>query len=128
VGGDGPVRGARPLSREIRGQGLPISVIGIPKTIDNDLAWVQRSFGFSTAVEEATKSIIAAHTEARGAWNGIGLVKLMGRHSGFIAAHATLPNPDVNFCLLPEVPFTLEGEAPFLQALEHRLASRHHAV
>jgi 6-phosphofructokinase 1 len=128
VGGDGTLRGASALSREIRRQNLPISIIGIPKTIDNDLAWVQRSFGFSTAVEEATKSLVAAHTEARGAWNGIGLVKLMGRHSGFIAAHATLANPDVNFCLIPEVPFTLEGEGGFLQVLERRLAHRHHAM
>jgi 6-phosphofructokinase 1 len=128
IGGDGTLRGASALGQEIQRRKLPISIIGIPKTIDNDLAWVQRSFGFSTAVEEATKSIAAAHTEARGAWNGIGLVKLMGRHSGFIAAHATLANPDVNFCLVPEVPFTLEGEGGFLQALERRLASRHHAV
>jgi len=128
IGGDGTLRGASALSREIRRQNLPISIIGIPKTIDNDLAWVQRSFGFSTAVEEATKSLAAAHTEARGAWNGIGLVKLMGRHSGFIAAHATLANPDVNFCLVPEVPFTLEGEGGFLQVLEQRLTNRQHAV
>src|SRR5262249_1308150 len=128
VGGDGTLRGASALSQEIRRRNLPISIIGIPKTIDNDLAWVQRSCGFSTAVEGATKSIVAAHTEARGAWNGIGLVKLMGRHSGFIAAHATLANPDVNFCLVPEVPFTLEGEGGFLQALEQRLANRQHAV
>lgn len=128
IGGDGTLRGASALSEEIRRRKLPISVIGIPKTIDNDLAWVERSFGFSTAVEEATKSVTAAHTEARGAWNGIGLVKLMGRHSGFIAAHATLSHPDVNFCLVPEVPFTLEGEGGFLHALEDRLDSRHHAV
>lgn len=128
IGGDGTLRGASALSQEIGRRGLPISVVGIPKTIDNDLAWIERSFGFSTAVEEATKSITAAHTEARGAWNGVGLVKLMGRHSGFIAAHATLSHPDVNFCLVPEVPFSLEGEKGFLQALERRLESRHHAV
>ena len=128
IGGDGTLRGASALSQEVKRRSLPISIIGIPKTIDNDLQWTERSFGFATAVEEATKSIDAAHTEARGAWNGIGLVKLMGRHAGFIAAHATLANPDVNFCLVPEVPFTLAGEGGFLQALEWRLASRHHAV
>lgn len=128
VGGDGTLRGASALSRELRHRQLPICVIGIPKTIDNDLDWVERSFGFATAVEEATKAIEAAHNEARGAWNGIGLVKLMGRHSGFIAAHATLANSNVNFCLVPEVPFSLTGTQGFLQTLERRLDSRHHAV
>ncbi len=128
IGGDGTLRGASALNQEIRRRNLPISVVGIPKTIDNDLDWIQRSFGFTTAVAAATQAILAAHTEARGAWNGIGLVKLMGRHSGFIAAHASLANPDVNFCLVPEVPFTLAGDGGFLQLLEQRLANRHHAV
>ena len=125
VGGDGTLRGATHLAQEILGQNLPISIIGIPKTIDNDLQWVERSFGFATAVEEASRALTAAHAEAKGAYNGIGLVKLMGRHSGFITAHATLANSDVNFCLVPEVPFKLEG---FLDALEERLRLRHHAV
>jgi 6-phosphofructokinase 1 len=128
IGGDGTLRGASALSRELRQRRLPICVIGIPKTIDNDLDWIERSFGFTTAVEEATKAIEAAHNEARGAWNGIGLVKLMGRFSGFIAAHATLANSNVNFCLVPEVPFSLAGEKGFLRTLERRLDSRHHAV
>lgn len=128
IGGDGTLRGASALSREIARRNLSISVIAIPKTIDNDLEWIERSFGFATAVEEATKAVAAAHAEARGAWNGVGLVKLMGRHSGFIAAHATLASGDVNFCLVPEVPFTLAGEGGFLQALEQRLERRHHAV
>jgi 6-phosphofructokinase 1 len=128
IGGDGTLHGASALSQEIARRHLDISIIGIPKTIDNDLEWTERSFGFSTAVEEARNTVRAAHTEAQGAWNGIGLVKLMGRHSGFLAAHATLANYDVNFCLVPEVPFSLEGEGGFLQALERRLAKRHHAV
>lgn len=128
VGGDGTLRGASTLHQEIARRKLPISVIGVPKTIDNDLEWTTQSFGFSTAVEEAQNAIRAAHEEARGAWNGIGLVKLMGRDSGFIAAHATLASCDVNFCLVPEVPFTLEGQGGFLQQLEQRLDSRHHAV
>jgi 6-phosphofructokinase 1 len=128
IGGDGTLRGASALSKEIARRKLPIGIIGVPKTIDNDLGWTERSFGFATAVEEATRSIDAAHTEARGAWNGIGLVKLMGRHSGFIAAHASLANPDVNFCLVPEVPFTLGGKGGFLEILAQRLARRHHAV
>ncbi|MBO1436793.1 ATP-dependent 6-phosphofructokinase [Meiothermus sp. CFH 77666] len=125
VGGDGTLRGASALAQELQKRNLAISVIGIPKTIDNDIEWIERSFGVATAVEEATRALEAAHAEARGAYNGIGLVKLMGRHSGFITAHATLANADVNFCLVPEVPFSLEG---FLAALEERLLTRHHAV
>jgi 6-phosphofructokinase 1 len=128
IGGDGTLRGAAALAKEIEQRGLAIGVIGIPKTIDNDLAWTVRSFGFSTAVEEGRKAIEAAHSEARGARNGVGLVKLMGRHSGFIAAHASLANADVNFCLVPEVPFGLEGERGFLAALRKRLEEKHHAV
>jgi len=125
IGGDGTLRGARAISEEVAKRNLKISVIGIPKTIDNDICYVQRSFGFLTAVSEATQTIYSAHSEAYGARNGIGLVKLMGRHSGFIAAYATLANSDVNFCLVPEVGFTMES---FLQALRERLEKRRHAV
>ncbi len=128
VGGDGTLRGASALSQEIARRDLKISVIGIPKTIDNDMHWIQRSFGFATAVEASRNAIVAAHAEAIGAWNGVGLVKFMGRNSGFIAAHACLANSDVNFCLIPEVPFILEGEKGFLRQLECRLEKRHHAV
>ncbi len=128
IGGDGTLRGASALSQEIARRGLPISVVGIPKTIDNDLEWTERSFGFATAVEAADHVLVAAHAEARGAWNGVGLVKLMGRDSGFIAAHTSLANSDVNFCLVPEVPFQLDGESGFLHALEARLDQKHHAV
>lgn len=128
IGGDGALRGAAALCQEITRRRLSISVIGIPKTIDNDLRWTERSFGFATAVEEARQVIAGAHAEARAAWNGIGLVKLMGRHAGFIAAHASLANCDVNFCLVPEVPFSLAGMGGFLHALEQRLARKHHAV
>jgi len=128
IGGDGTLKGASALSQEARRRGLPISVIGVPKTIDNDLEWIERSFGFATAVEAADNALVAAHAEARGAWNGVGLVKLMGRDSGFIAAHTSLANSDVNFCLVPEVPFQLEGEGGFLHVLEDRLDQKHHAV
>ena len=128
VGGDGTLRGASALSREIARRGLEISVVGVPKTIDNDILWIERSFGFATAVEAAARAIAAAHAEARGAYNGIGLVKLMGRHSGFITAHAALVDSDCNFCLVPEVPFDLTGDGAFLPALEARLRERHHAV
>lgn len=125
IGGDGTLRGAQAIAEEIGKRGLKISIIGIPKTIDNDIAFVRQSFGFVTAVTETRASIYSAHMEAWGARNGIGLVKLMGRHSGFIAAAATLANSDVNFCLVPEVPFTLDG---LLEALRVRLERRHHAV
>ena len=128
VGGDGTLRGAHALAAQIAARHLPISVIGIPKTIDNDLLWSQRSFGFMTAVEAARNVVEAAHTEAEGAYNGVGLVKLMGRLAGSIAAHATLASGDVNFCLVPEVPFTLHGPGGLLELLERRLAERHHAL
>ena len=128
IGGDGTFRGAMAICAEIARRGLPIAVVGLPKTIDNDLLWVERTFGFATAVEEARRAINGAHIEAKGAWNGIGLVKLMGRHSGFIAAHASLANSDVTFCLVPEVEFSLDGEKGFLRTLERRLGRWRHAL
>ena len=125
VGGDGTLRGAQEIAEEINRRGLKIAVIGIPKTIDNDISYVQQSFGFDTAVTESRPSLYSAHTEAVGARNGIGLVKLMGRESGFIAAYATLANSEVNFCLVPEVRFSLDG---FLKALRERLKNRGHAL
>lgn len=125
IGGDGTLRGAHAMAEEVRRRGRPIAVIGIPKTIDNDIGFIQQTFGFETSVIESRHVIRAANVEAVGARNGIGLVKLMGRHSGFIAAYATLANGDVNFCLVPEVPFTFEG---FMATLDERLAKRGHAV
>ena len=125
IGGDGTLKGAGAIARESVRRGKPISVIGIPKTIDNDISFVQMTFGFETAVAEARRAIYAAHTEALGAQNGIGLVKLMGRDSGFIAAYSTLVDSLVNFCLVPEVPFTLAG---FLSSLRERLETRGHVV
>lgn len=125
IGGDGTLRGARAMAEEIARRNLKIAIIGIPKTIDNDICYVEQSFGFDTAVTETRTAIYSAKSEADGARNGIGLVKLMGRQSGFIAAYATLANSVVNFCLVPEVRFTLEG---FLEALRKRLEKRGHAV
>jgi 6-phosphofructokinase 1 len=125
VGGDGTLRGAQAIAAEIADRGLKISVVGIPKTIDNDISYVERSFGFETAVSMAVEAIDAAHTEAKGARNGIGLVKLMGRESGFIATFASLARSDVNFCLIPEVPFSLDK---LCAAVEDRLRQRGHAV
>src|SRR4030095_4169611 len=125
IGGEGPVRGAQAIGDEATRQGLQISVIGMPKTIDNDVSFVQRTFGFETAVTEARRATDAANAEAEAARNGIGLVKLMGRDSGFIAAYSALVNSHVNFCLVPELPFTLEK---FLSALQQRVERRGHAV
>jgi len=125
IGGDGALRGARAISEEVMRRGLEVSVIGIPKTIDNDISFIQKTFGFETAVSEARRATYAAHNEAAGARNGIGLVKLMGRDSGFIAAYSVLADSQVNFCLVPEVSFTLEG---FLSALTKRLEKKGHAV
>jgi len=125
IGGDGTQRGALAINKEATRRGLKLSVIGIPKTIDNDVSYIQKTFGFETAVSEAKRVTYAAHSEAEGARNGIGLVKLMGRDSGFIAAYTTVVDGQVNFCLVPEVPFTLDG---FLKALKTRLEKRKHAV
>jgi 6-phosphofructokinase 1 len=128
IGGDGTLRAATRIADMILERGLKISVVGIPKTIDNDIYLVSRSFGFHTAVDVATEAIKAAHNESEGYPNGIGLIKLMGRHSGFIAATATLAQQDVNFALIPEVDFDLEGERGLFNALEKRLQLRGHAV
>jgi len=128
VGGDGTQRGAHQIAEEARRRGLPIAVVGIPKTIDNDLPLVWRSFGYATALEKAREVIDGAHMEARSALNGIGLVKLMGREAGFIAAGATLASQEVNFTLIPEIPFPLEGEEGLLGVLRKRLLARGHAV
>ena len=125
IGGDGTLRGSQSLAEEIERRGLKISVIGIPKTIDNDISYVQQTFGFDTAVTESRISLYSAHAEATGARNGVGLVKLMGRESGFIAAFATLAYSEVNFCMVPEVEFTLDA---FLGALKVRLENRGHAL
>lgn len=128
LGGDGTQRGAFAIHQEIERRGLSISVVGIPKTIDNDIPFVRLSFGYVTALEKAAEVIRCAHVEARGAHNGVGLVKLMGRHAGFIAAGASVVSQEVNFTLVPEVPFPLDGPDGLLEALEKRIRNRGHAV
>ncbi|MFW6180414.1 MAG: ATP-dependent 6-phosphofructokinase [Spirochaetota bacterium] len=128
VGGDGTLRAAGKIHREVDRRGLRVAVVGIPKTIDNDIAFVEKAFGLETAFSVAAEAIRGAHTEARGAPNGIGLVKVMGRMSGFIAANAALALNEVNFVLIPEVPFDLEGPRGLYAALEKRLRRRGHAV
>jgi 6-phosphofructokinase 1 len=125
IGGDGTLRGAQSISEEAKRQGMALSVIGIPKTIDNDVSFVQNTFGFVTAVSEARRAIYAANIEAESARNGIGLVKLMGRDSGFIAAFSVLVDSQASFCLVPEVPFSLDK---FLSALERRLERQGNAL
>jgi 6-phosphofructokinase 1 len=128
IGGDGTQRGAREFFEEAKKRGQVLAVVGIPKTIDNDIPFVTRSFGFLTAVQEATKVLQRAHTEAHSVQNGIALVKLMGRHAGFLAAEATVASQEVNFTLVPEMPFRLDGKGGFLAALERRIVERGHAV
>jgi 6-phosphofructokinase 1 len=128
IGGDGTLRGARDIAREAKRRNLPLGVIGIPKTIDNDLAFVEKTFGFETAVYKTFDIITCAHTEAEGALNGIAIVKLMGRDSGFIAAAATIANSVVDFCLVPEVDFSLDGEHGLFAAVERCLEKNRHAV
>ena len=128
IGGDGTQKGALALHEEAQRRGRKLSIVGIPKTIDNDLSFVQRSFGFETAVSRAVEAVSAAHTEAISAINGLGLVKVMGRESGFIAAHTALASNDVNFVLIPEVPFELEGPNGLWENIKARLERRQHAV
>lgn len=128
IGGDGTLRAALEISQEIERRGLKIAIIGTPKTIDNDIMYIDESFGFETAFSEAVKAINSAHTEALGVYNGIGLVKVMGRSSGFIASYAALAMNDVDFVLIPEIAFQLNGENGFLKVLHQRLNERKHAV
>jgi 6-phosphofructokinase 1 len=128
VGGDGTIRGAMQLTEEIGRRGLKIGVVAVPKTIDNDIHFIDRSFGFESAYSAAVDVIRAARVEATGARNGIGLVKLMGRHSGFVACHAALASTDVDLVLIPEVPAALEGERGVLRCLERVLERNGHAV
>lgn len=128
VGGDGTQRGAHAIYEEIQNRGLKISIGGIPKTIDNDISFISKSFGFETAFTIANNILRDAHHEAKGAYNGIAMVKLMGRDSGFIAASAALSLPDANYVLIPELEFDLHGPKGFIQTLKNRLERKHHAL
>ncbi len=128
IGGDGTMRGAQAIADEVARREMNIAVVGIPKTIDNDISFTDNSFGFQTAYATAIESIRSAHVEAKGAPNGVGLVKLMGRHSGFIACFAAMAQPDVNFVIIPETPFEVDGPKGFYAALRKRLEARGHAV
>lgn len=128
IGGDGTMRGAHALAEELLRRGQPCSVVGVPKSIDNDIALIDQTFGVATAVDVAKIAIDAAHAEASSVPRGVGIVKLMGRDSGYIAACATCASMEVNFCLIPEVPVALDGPGGLLEALEARLSEREHAV
>ncbi|KAG8380038.1 hypothetical protein BUALT_Bualt07G0152000 [Buddleja alternifolia] len=128
IGGDGTQKGASVIFEEIRRRGLKVSVAGIPKTVDNDIPVIDKSFGFDTSVEEAQRAINAAHVEAESFENGVGVVKLMGRYSGFIAMYATLASRDVDCCLIPESPFYLEGPGGLFEYIRKRLKENGHMV
>ena len=128
IGGDGTMKGAMDISREIARRGADISVIGIPKTIDNDIVFVDHTFGYQTAFSSAVEAINSAHVEAKGAYNGIGIVKLMGRDSGYITAAASIASGDANFVLIPEIPFEMEGDRGLLNLVRTRLEEKQHAV
>ena len=128
IGGDGTLCGAAEIVKEIERRGLKKAVVGIPKTIDNDIMYLDKSFGFETAFAAAVQAVKCAYVEATGAVNGVGLVKLMGRDSGFIACFAALAGSNVDFVLIPEVPFDLGGPHGLLEVLRHRLLKRGSAV
>ncbi len=128
IGGDGTLHGAHAIQEEIQNRNLKISVAGIPKTIDNDINLIDHSFGFETAFSIANDIIKSVHNEAIGAYNGISLLKLFGRDSGFIAAYSALSIGEVNFVLIPEISFDLHGPNGFLTVLRKRLEARHHVL
>ncbi|MCL2519532.1 MAG: ATP-dependent 6-phosphofructokinase [Spirochaetaceae bacterium] len=128
IGGDGSQKGALAINNEAKKRGYKLAVVGIPKTIDNDFSFISRSFGFETAVGRAVEAVNAAHVEAKGAYNGVGLVKVMGRDSGFIAAQTALASQEANFVLVPEVPFDLDGPNGLLKQIEKRLSRKNHLV
>ncbi len=128
IGGDGTLRGAHEIAEECLARQNNISIVGIPKTIDNDIDYISKTFGFMTAVEQATETLTAIHNEVYSLSDGVGIVKLMGRDSGFIAANACLSNNNANVCLIPEVDFDLNGEHGLLEYIRERLIKRHHIV
>ncbi len=128
VGGDGTLRGAATIQKEIERRGLKKAIVGIPKTIDNDIMYLDKSFGFETAFAMAVQSVKCAHIESIGSMNGIGLIRLMGRDSGFIACYAALAGGNVDFVLVPEVKFDLQGDRGLLEVLRYRLAKKKGAV
>ena len=128
IGGDGTLRGANRIVEEIQRRGLKIAVVGIPKTIDNDINYIEKTFGFETSFTIASPIIRDAHNEAQGAYNGVAIVKLMGRDSGFIAANSALAMPEVNLVLVPEIEFDLHGEKGLLEIIRKRLERKHHCL
>ncbi|ESP62673.1 Pyrophosphate--fructose 6-phosphate 1-phosphotransferase, alpha subunit [Smithella sp. ME-1] len=128
IGGSGTIRAAEQITAEVTKRKLKIAVVCVPKTIDNDLDLIQKSFGFDTAIDKTVEAIKSAHVEAKGAFNGIVLIKIMGRFSGHIACHAALAQNDTNFVLIPEVPFDLQGQNGFLSLLKKRIILKGHAV
>ncbi|KAI8560924.1 hypothetical protein RHMOL_Rhmol04G0293900 [Rhododendron molle] len=89
---------------------------------------IDKAFGFDTSIEEAQCAINAAHIESDSIENAIGLVKLMGRYSGYIAMYATLASRDVDCCLIPELPFYLEGPGRLFDYIEKRLKENGHVI
>ena len=125
LGGDGTLKASSKLNEELRRRNVPITVVGIPKTVDNDICYTDNTFGFNTAVELAQQAINSIHNEAKSAKNGIGIVRLMGRDAGFIALYASISNGDVNMVLLPEMSISIETICEFVKK---RLLLKGHIV
>ncbi len=128
IGGDGTQKGALKIIQEIEKRALKIGVIGIPKTIDNDIEIIDKSFGFETAFSKACEAINAGAIEAKASLNGVSIIKLMGRDSGFIAANATLAAGQVNLCLVPEIDFDIDGDSGICAYVQKRLEKRGYCV
>ncbi|GKV23496.1 hypothetical protein SLEP1_g33211 [Rubroshorea leprosula] len=128
LGGNGTHAGANAIHDECRARKMRVAIVGVPKTIDNDILMMDKTFGFDTAVEEAQRAINSAYIEAHSAYHGIGIVKLMGRSSGFIAMHASLASGQVDICLIPEVHFNLHGPHGVLRHLKYLIETKGSAV
>ncbi|HMK73294.1 MAG TPA: ATP-dependent 6-phosphofructokinase, partial [Myxococcaceae bacterium] len=112
VGGDGSMNLAHRLSLK----GLPI--IGVPKTIDNDLSATLSTFGFDTAVSTATEAIDKLHSTAS-AHERVLVVEVMGRYAGWLALHSGLSG-SADVILLPEIPFDIDRVCRHLTENEAR--------
>jgi 6-phosphofructokinase 1 len=113
IGGDGSMRAAHATWKRSRDNGKSLSVIGVPKTMDNDILWVWQSFGFLSAVEKAREALQQLHTEATSNPR-LCVVQLFGSDSGFVVSHAALASGVCDAALIPEVPFTMKKLADYI--------------
>lgn len=118
VGGDGSLK----IAYDFYKKGIP--VVGVPKTIDNDLGGTVITFGFDTAVSIATEAIDRLHSTAR-SHDRVMVVEVMGRHAGWIALNSGLSG-GADVILIPEIPFDIEKVCKHI--MENELHGRHYGI